>query len=54
MPSPPQQPKTTSFSQSDPIAGSLGHPNIKEKKQPLIIWYPDPDTMKLEDEINHS
>lgn len=52
------KPKAQSFSQSfmrsDPIAGSLGHPDIKEKKKPLIIWYPDPDTMKLDDEINHS
>lgn len=41
---------------SDPISGSLGHPKSKAQKdaEGRVIMYPNPDTMKLEHDIEHS
>lgn len=41
---------------SDPISGSLGFPPTEAKKKAAakIVYYPDPDTMKLDGDIIHS
>ena len=41
---------------SDPISGSLGFPKTEAKKKAEAkhVYYPDPDTMKLDGDIIHS